>query len=93
LSGRSRVFSTSLVERLLDAVPVARLAQIDHRGGVHALPFVFTRVGCALWSPVDGKPKNHARLSRLAWIEEHPEVCVLVDHYGPDWSGLWWIKL
>lgn len=87
------MFSAALVERILDTAPVARLAQIDDRGEAQALPFVFARVADALWSPVDGKPKRHARLSRLAWIAERPEVCVLIDHYGADWSQLWWLKL
>lgn len=87
------MFAASLVERLLEAAPVARLAQIDDRGNAQALPFVFVRLADALWSPVDGKPKRHARLSRLTWITERPEVCVLVDHYGEDWSQLWWLKL
>jgi PPOX class probable F420-dependent enzyme len=72
---------------------VARLAQIDNQGRVQVLPFVFARVGSALWSPVDGKPKKHARLSRLDWIAEHAEVCVLIDHYAADWTRLWWLKL
>jgi PPOX class probable F420-dependent enzyme len=87
------MFASTLVERILDTASVARLAQIDDRGAAQALPFVFARVADALWSPVDGKPKRHPRLSRIAWIAKRPEVCVLVDHYGEDWSQLWWLKL
>jgi len=87
------VFSSALVEHFLDTAPVARLAQIDPDGQAHALPFVFARIGRSLWSPVDGKPKRHARLSRLNWIGERPEVCVLVDEYVSDWTRLWWLKV
>lgn len=87
------MFAKNIVERIADAAPVARLGQLDEEGHPQALPFVFARTGDALWSPVDGKPKKHARLSRLAWIAKHPEVCVLVDHYADDWSRLWWLKL
>ena len=87
------MFVEDLVERIVDAAPVGRLAQIDGHGSPQALPFVFARVGNALWSPIDGKPKKHARLSRLDWIAAHPDVCVLIDHYDDDWSQLWWLKL
>lgn len=87
------MFSADLVERILDTMPVACLAQQDLNGGPQALPFVFTRVGRSLWSPVDGKPKKRAQLSRLEWIAADPRVLVLVDHYEDDWSQLWWLKL
>lgn len=87
------MFSTQLVHRILDASPVARLAQIDEHGGPQALPFVFFRSGNALWSPIDGKPKKNARLDRIEWIRKRPDVLVLIDHYDGDWSRLWWVKL
>jgi PPOX class probable F420-dependent enzyme len=87
------MFPRSLVERLIDKCPVGRLGQIDMQGHAQALPFVFARASGALWSPIDGKPKNNAALDRLAWVTEHPNVCVLIDHYGEDWSSLWWLKL
>lgn len=87
------MFSPELVERILDTAPVARLAQNDLDGGPQALPFVFTRIERSLWSPIDGKPKKHAKLSRLEWIAAAPQVLVLVDHYADDWTQLWWLKL
>lgn len=87
------MFEKDLVEGIVDVAPVARLGQRDERGLPQTLPFVFARVGNALWSPIDGKPKKNTRLSRLAWIEKHPEVCVLIDHYENDWGQLWWLKL
>jgi PPOX class probable F420-dependent enzyme len=87
------MFPRSLVDRLIDKCPVGRLGQIDLLGHAQALPLVFARAGGALWSPIDGKPKKKAELDRLIWIAEHPDVCVLIDHYGDDWSSLWWLKL
>lgn len=87
------MFSPELVERILDTAPVARLAQKDLEGGPQALPFVFARVERSLWSPVDGKPKKRAKLSRLDWVAAEPQVLVLVDHYTDDWTQLWWLKL
>jgi PPOX class probable F420-dependent enzyme len=87
------MFTLSLVEKIIDQMPVARLAQLDDEGAVQVLPFVCARVGNTFWSPIDGKPKKHAGLRRLEWIAEHPQVCVLFDHYADDWSQLWWLKL
>jgi|TARA_B100001123_G_C14932695_1_gene876399 PPOX class probable F420-dependent enzyme len=87
------VFEESLVERIIDVVPVARLGQRDESGMPQVLPFVFIRIGKALWSPIDGKPKKRERLNRLDWIDKHPEVCVLIDHYSDDWRQLFWLKL
>ncbi|MEM7466781.1 MAG: pyridoxamine 5'-phosphate oxidase family protein [Pseudomonadota bacterium] len=79
--------------RLIDSTASGRLAQLDAEGQVHAIPFVFVRQGDALYSPVDGKPKRHAKLSRLAWIKAAPAVTVLLDHYEDDWSRLWWLRI
>ena len=87
------MFSKIIVDQILDCFPVARLGQLDGAGAAQNLPFVFARADGALWSPIDGKPKKHAALDRINWIEDHPEVCVLVDHYEADWSRLWWLKL
>ena len=87
------MFSDALIERILDRSEVARLAQLDNDASVQALPFVFVRYNNALWSPIDGKPKRTARLSRLDWIAHYPKVCVLIDEYAHDWQALWWLKL
>ncbi len=87
------MFEVDLVRRIVDIAPVARLGQRDEHGLPQTLPFVFARVGPALWSPIDGKPKKNTHLSRLTWIAKYPEVCVLIDHYDDDWERLWWLKL
>ena len=82
-----------LLERLLDAFPVARLGLVDTSDQIEVLPIVFARVGMMLYSPVDGKPKKHPRLSRLAAIRRVGEVGLVLDHYDQDWEQLWWVKL
>lgn len=79
--------------RLIDAAEVARLAQLDFEKSVHAIPFVFVRHEETLYSPVDGKPKRHAKLSRLEWIKREPMVTVLIDEYQQDWTQLWWLRI
>jgi PPOX class probable F420-dependent enzyme len=71
---------------------IARLATIDPQGKPHIVPVVFALVGDRLWSAVDAKPKRTSNLQRLANIEEHPRVSLLVDHYDEDWAALWWVR-
>jgi hypothetical protein len=69
----------ALLARVLDVEPVARLAVLDDDGAPEVMPIVFARVGTTLFSPVDGKPKSHARLARLRHIEAHPRVALVVE--------------
>lgn len=78
---------------LLDCMPVARLAVRGEGGGPEVMPIVFARVGRTLFSPIDGKPKAHARLARLAQIAVSPDVGLVLDHYDDDWNSLWWLRL
>jgi PPOX class probable F420-dependent enzyme len=41
---------------------------------------------------VDGKPKRTRRLQRLVNLASDPHCSLLVDHYEPDWSRLWWVR-
>lgn len=79
--------------QLIEQAKVARLAQLDFDKQVHAIPFVFVLHDKTLYSPIDGKPKRHAKLSRLAWIQREPSVTVLIDEYDEDWSQLWWLRI
>ena len=78
--------------RLLDLMPVARLAVRDADDDPDAMPIVFARVGDTLFSPIDGKPKKTPRLARLDHIRAHPRVTLVLDHYDADWSQLWWLR-
>ncbi len=82
-----------LLAAILDRMPVARLAVLDNAERPDAMPIVFARVGTTLFSPIDGKPKKHARLARLEHIRRHPAITLVLDHYAPDWKQLWWLRL
>ena len=83
----------ALCERIFDCMPVARLAVLGTNDTPDVMPIVFARVGAKLYSPIDGKPKKHARLARLDAIRANPQVGLVLDYYSADWQSLWWIKL
>lgn len=89
----SAALPETLLHGVLDRMPVARLALIDGDGRPEAMPIVFARVGARLFSPIDGKPKKHGRLARLAHLERNPAVNLVLDHYAVNWAALWWVKL
>jgi PPOX class probable F420-dependent enzyme len=82
-----------VVDSLLDHWPVARLASCDAKGRPTVLPIVFVRVRGYLWSPVDGKPKREGEPARIRRVSESPQVELLLDEYGDDWSRLWWLRV
>jgi len=45
-----------------------------------------------IFSIVDAKPKASPDLARLRNMRGNPRVAVLVDEYGDDWDGLWWVR-
>lgn len=74
------------------AARVARLATVTPAGAPHLVPVTFAVVGDVVWTAVDAKPKSTRRLQRLTNVAAHPAVSLLVDHYGDDWSSLWWVR-
>jgi PPOX class probable F420-dependent enzyme len=68
------------------------LATVNHDGSPHLVPITFALTGSTLVTGVDHKPKRTPSLQRLANIRRNPHVSVLVQHYSPDWSGLWWAR-
>jgi PPOX class probable F420-dependent enzyme len=76
--------------------PVARLATVTPGGQPHLVPVVFAVAGDSrdvVYTAVDAKPKTTRRLRRLANIESNPQVSLLVDEYGDDWTRLWWVRV
>ena len=82
-----------ILERFLDATPVARLATLGRDGRPHQVPIVFARSGGRIWSAVDGKAKRAGELARVANVRRRPQVSLLLDHYDADWTQLWWIRV
>jgi PPOX class probable F420-dependent enzyme len=76
--------------------PVARLATSTPDGKPHLVPVVFAVSSDSgadiVYTAVDAKPKTTQRLRRLANIAANPAVSLLVDHYAPDWTQLWWVR-
>ncbi len=73
--------------------PVARLGTVAPDGTPHLVPVVFALRDEVVYTAVDAKPKTTQRLRRLANIERHPQVSLLVDHYADDWTQLWWVRI
>ena len=42
---------------------------------------------------VDDKPKTTVALQGLRNLTTNAAASLLVDHYGEDWTALWWIRL
>jgi PPOX class probable F420-dependent enzyme len=85
--------SEDAITERLERWPIARLASRARDGRLHQVPIVFARSGGRLWSPVDGKPKRGAELTRVLNLRAHPEVSLLIDEYSSDWRQLWWIRI
>lgn len=71
---------------------VAVLATVNLDGSPHLVPITFALTENTLVTGVDHKPKRTPSLKRLANIRRNPRVSVLVQHYAPDWSTLWWAR-
>ena len=78
---------------LLNLEPVGHLATADVNGHPHVIPFCFVCLDGIIYSALDAKPKSAElrRLRRVRNILENPRVSMIVDHYEPDWSRLWYL--
>ncbi len=91
--GEPLEISAEAVARILERWPLARLATLAQDGAAKLVPVVFARSEGRLWTPVDGKPKRGAELSRIANVRRDARVALLFDHYDRDWSLLWWLRV
>ena len=90
----NRSIFTPRERELVDAAQVARLGTMRTDGRPHLVPVTFALHGSTeIGTAVDHTPKRSARLQRLRNIEANAEVCLLVDHYEDNWSGLWWVRV
>lgn len=90
--GQCLKISAPVIEKFLEASPIARLATINLDGSPHQVPIVFTWLDGYFWSPVDGKPKQNSHLKRIRNIETNSRGSLIIDQYCDDWSQLWWIR-
>jgi PPOX class probable F420-dependent enzyme len=79
--------------RRVEQARVARLGTLAPDGQLHLVPICFALAGDTLYTAVDAKPKRSRALQRLENVRASPGVCVLVDEWHEDWSGLWWVRL
>jgi len=83
----------------LKAAPVGRLSTAGASGTPHVIPVCFALdwdgSSGAIYIVLDQKPKRAAltRLRRVRNILENPRAALVVDHYDPDWTQLWYILL
>ena len=70
------------------------LATVHPDRGVDAVPVVYVVAGGDVILPIDSvKAKTTTRLQRLANLEVDPRCVLLVEHFDPDWSKLWWVRV
>lgn len=79
--------------RLIETVPIARLATLRADGWPHLVPIVFAIAGSRLVTAIDGKPKRSGSPARIANLKTDPRVSFLADRYDDDWSRLWWVRV
>ena len=75
--------------------PVGHLATADAAGRPHVIPVCFALGDDEVFIAIDEKPKGGdvRRLRRLRNIAENPRVCLTLDRYDADWSGLGWVMI
>jgi PPOX class probable F420-dependent enzyme len=80
---------------LLESQRVGHLGLLDEDGRPRVQPVTFARVGDALWSAIDDKPKRRpgAALARVRRLRANPACALTVDRYDDDWSRLAWIQV
>ena len=93
-SNKSGLLSGERVD-LLNRTPVGHLATADADGRPHVIPFCFVCLEGTIYSVLDAKPKTAdlRRLRRVRNIMANPQVSIIIDHYEPDWTKLWYLLI
>jgi len=78
---------------IIQSSRVARLASVDPKGQPLVVPVCYAYTNNCIYTPVDKKPKKvqEGDLKRLKNIRSNPEVSILLDRYGEDWSKLYYL--
>lgn len=82
-----------MMRQRVQTARIGRLATVRAEGRPHVVPCCFVLRGETLYSAVDAKPKSTVALQRLDNVAANPWASLLVDHYGEDWSTLWWVRV
>jgi PPOX class probable F420-dependent enzyme len=77
---------------LLEELPVGHLGFHDEDGHPRVQPVTFARVGDALVSAIDLKPKRGVP-ARVRRLERDPRATLTVDRYDADWTKLAWVQV
>ncbi len=77
---------------LLDEIPVGHLAFHDEDGHPRVQPVTFARVGDAIVSAIDLKPKRGVP-ARIRRLQADPRAALTVDRYDADWTKLAWVQV
>lgn len=75
------------------AARVATLGTVTADGLPHLVPVVFAVAEGVVFTAVDDKPKSTRRLRRLDNVRAAGRASLLVQEYGEDWTGLWWVRV
>jgi len=78
--------------QLLEEIPVGHLGFTDENGHPRVQPITFARLGPALVSAIDDKPKRTTP-ARIRRLRLHPRAALTVDRYDPDWTRLAWVQV
>ena len=81
------------MRELVESARVGHLGTVGADALPHVVPVCFALLGDIAYTAVDHKPKRSTRLRRIANVQATGHACLLVDHYGDDWSTLWWVRL
>ena len=80
---------------LIEEARVAHLGLLDEDNRPRVQPVMFARVGEALYTAVDDKPKRRPgeQLARVRRLRERPHAALTVDRYDDDWTRLAWVQI
>jgi PPOX class probable F420-dependent enzyme len=78
---------------LLERTPVGHLGLLDEDGRPRVQPVTFARVGDAIYTAIDDKPKRTQEPARVRRLRANPSAALTVDRYDDDWDKLAWVQV